>query len=172
MLGGDPAKRSLAERIVAAGRTRKAALANDPTRPLYLSDRAIQELLETDEESARPNEVERTHSELQSEIANAQTAHTKPISDMPKSMRPVEEYADTETMKVQIKPRCLREALDIPFLRMIEKMGRILDDSAQREWLDDAEQRLRSVISRIDPVPVSYGYIVESVTQMGLLFAR
>ena len=80
---------------------------------------------------------------------------------MSKSMRPVEEYADTATMKVQIKPLRLREALDIPFLRRIEKTGRILDDSTQREWLDDAEQRLRGVISRIDPVPVSYGYVVE-----------
>lgn len=76
-------------------------------------------------------------------------------------MRPVEEYADTATMKVQIKPRRLREALDIPFLRMIEKTGCILDDSTRKEWLDDAEQRLRSVISRIDPVPVSHGYVVE-----------
>jgi len=57
MLGGDPAKRSLAEQIVAAGRTLRAALANDPTQPLYPSDSAIQEQLETDEESARPNEV-------------------------------------------------------------------------------------------------------------------
>jgi hypothetical protein len=41
------------------------------------------------------------------------------------------------------------------------KVRRILDDSTQKEWLDDAEQRLRNVISSIDPCPVSYGYVLE-----------
>ena len=77
------------------------------------------------------------------------------------SLPPLEQYTDIATMQVRIKPRRLREPLEIPFWRMIEKMGRVLDDSTQKEWLDDAEQRLRSVISRIDPVPVSYGYVVE-----------
>jgi len=77
------------------------------------------------------------------------------------SLSPLERYTDIATMQVRIKPRRFREALEIPFLRMLEKAGSILDDSTQREWLDDAEQRLRSVISRIDPVPVSYGYVVE-----------
>ena len=77
------------------------------------------------------------------------------------SLSPRERYTDIATMQVRIKPRRLREALGIPFMRMIENTGRVLDDSTQKEWLDDAEQRLRSVISRIDPVPVSYGYVVE-----------
>jgi hypothetical protein len=71
------------------------------------------------------------------------------------------EWWDIATMRVRIKPRRLREALEIPFWMMIERTGRVLDDSTQKEWLDDAEQRLRSVISRIDPSPVSYGYVVE-----------
>jgi hypothetical protein len=65
------------------------------------------------------------------------------------------------TMQVRIKPRRHREALEIPFWTQIEKSGRIFDGSTQKEWLDDAEQRLRSVISRIDPCPVIYGYILE-----------
>ena len=77
------------------------------------------------------------------------------------ALRHLERYVGTTAMQVQIKPRRLREALEIPFWRMIEKTGRVLDDSAQKEWLDDAEQRLRSIISRIDPVPVSFGYVVE-----------
>lgn len=79
----------------------------------------------------------------------------------PESSRPIERYTDTAMMQVQIKPRRVREALEIPFLRMIEETGRILDESTQKEWLNDAEQRLRSVISRIDPIPVSYGYAAE-----------
>jgi len=78
-----------------------------------------------------------------------------------KSLHPRGQCIDLATMQVHIKPRRLREALDIPFWRMIERTGRVLDDSTQKEWLDDAEHRLRSVISRIDPVPVSYGYVVE-----------
>ena len=79
----------------------------------------------------------------------------------PKSLPPPEQYIDIATMKVRIKPRRHREALKIPFWTKIEQSGRILDDSTQKEWLDDVEQRLRSVISRIDPCPVSYGYVVE-----------
>lgn len=78
-----------------------------------------------------------------------------------KSLHHREQYSDAAMMQVQIKPRRLREALEIPFWRMIEKTGRVFDDSTQKEWLDDAEQRLRSVISRIDPLPVSHGYVVE-----------
>lgn len=78
-----------------------------------------------------------------------------------KTLHPREQYADTAMTQVQIKPRRLREALEIPFWRMIEKKGRVLDDSTQKEWLDDAEQRLRGVISHIDPIPVISGYVVE-----------
>ena len=79
----------------------------------------------------------------------------------PKSLSPLGKYIDLATMQVRIKPRRHREALEIPFWTKIEKSGRILDDSTQKEWLDNAEQRLRSVISRIDPSPLSYGYVVE-----------
>ncbi len=68
---------------------------------------------------------------------------------------------DIATMQVRIIPQRHREALEIPFGSKIEKSGRILDDSTKKEWLDDAEQRLRSVISRIDPCPVIYGYVAE-----------
>lgn len=95
------------------------------------------------------------------ESLEAREAQQVRLNRKRESLGPLKQYADTATMRVHIKPRCLREALGIPFLRMIEKTGRVLDDSTQKEWLDDAEQRLRSVISRIDPVPVSYGYVAE-----------
>ena len=79
----------------------------------------------------------------------------------PKSLSPLGECIDIATMQVRITPQRPREALEIPFWTKIGKSGRILDDSTQKEWLDDAEQRLRSVISHTDPCPVSYGYVVE-----------
>jgi hypothetical protein len=97
----------------------------------------------------------------ETENLEARAAKQAPLNRERESLGPPGQYADIATMQVHIKPRRLREALDIPFWRMIEKTGRVLDDSTQIEWLDDAEQRLRSVISRIDPAPVSYGFVVE-----------
>lgn len=100
-------------------------------------------------------------------MRNDQTTKPKPRSKRDLDAREtrrgahLDQYAKTATMQIQIKPRRFREALEIPFLRTIKDTIRVLDDSTQKEWLDDVEQRLRSVISRIDPVPVSYGYVVE-----------
>jgi hypothetical protein len=93
--------------------------------------------------------------------AKVHNAERGPLIRKPKSLSPVEEYMDIATMQVRIIPQRHREALEIPFGSKIEKSGRILDDSTKKEWLDDAEQRLRSVISRIDPCPVIYGYVAE-----------
>jgi hypothetical protein len=48
-----------------------------------------------------------------------------------------------------------------PILEDDRKDGRVLDGSTQKEWLDDTEQCLRSVISRFNPAPVSYKCVVD-----------
>jgi hypothetical protein len=101
------------------------------------------------------------HIAQDAENLNACETRRDPLIREQESVRPLERYTNSSTMQLKINPRRLRKALEIPFWRMIKNTGRALDDSTQKEWLDDAEQRLCSVISRIDPVPVSYGYVVE-----------
>lgn len=105
-------------------------------------------------------EIHRAAQDSEDRPARKTTVRDRMISEG-KSLHPRGQLTDASMMQVQIKPRRLREALEIPFWRKVEESGRILDDSTQEEWLDDAEQRLRSVISRINPVPVVYGYVVE-----------
>ena len=64
----------------------------------------------------------------------------------------------TEIVIKSVRPR---ESPQIPFWERLVKAGRILDDAAQREWMDDAERRLRHVLSRLDPQPKLLGYVAE-----------
>jgi hypothetical protein len=116
--------------------------------------------IDLDDESPR-NRIETHRITRVTEGAKVRNARRVGLIRAPKSLSSLERYIEIATMQVRIKPRRHREALEIPFWTKIEKSGRILDDSTQKEWLDDAEQRLRSVISRIDPCPVSYRYVVE-----------
>jgi hypothetical protein len=64
-------------------------------------------------------------------------------------------------MEVLIKDHKLREQKSIPFMRMLERENRGLDDGAKNEWVDDADRRLRDVLSTVDPRPMIRGYSVE-----------
>jgi hypothetical protein len=64
-------------------------------------------------------------------------------------------------MTVLIEGPRQRQPRSIPFQRMLEHTNRGLDDDAKKEWVDDAERRLREVISRVDPRPTVHGYSVE-----------
>jgi len=64
-------------------------------------------------------------------------------------------------MEILIKDHQLRERKSIPFMRMLERENRGLDDGAKNEWVDDADRRLRDVLSTVDPRPMIRGYSVE-----------
>ena len=83
MLGVDPAKRNLAERIDAAGRTIGTVIANARIRPLDLSDRDIQVLLEMIKNPPAPNEkLKQAVLRYQSASVDSQTSDTKSISEI------------------------------------------------------------------------------------------
>jgi hypothetical protein len=64
-------------------------------------------------------------------------------------------------MTVLIEGPRRRQPRSIPFQRMLEHTNRGLDNEAKKEWVDDAERRLREVISRVDPRPTVNGYSIE-----------
>jgi hypothetical protein len=64
-------------------------------------------------------------------------------------------------MEILIKGHQLRERKSIPFMRMLERKNRGLGDVAKIEWVNDADRRLRDVLSNVDPRPMIRGYSVE-----------
>jgi hypothetical protein len=54
-----------------------------------------------------------------------------------------------------------REPKPIPFWEALIESDRILDETLKKEWLDDAESRLRHVLSLVAPEPMLRGYIAE-----------
>jgi hypothetical protein len=48
-----------------------------------------------------------------------------------------------------------------PFLKAFPKTDRVWDDTAQTEWADDVERRLRAVTAQIDPRPILRGYTIQ-----------
>lgn len=62
------------------------------------------------------------------------------------------------SMTVVINDSRRREPKVIPFLDQLERAGRILDHASQQEWIDDAESRLRDLLSRINPGPTILRY--------------
>lgn len=67
----------------------------------------------------------------------------------------------SKTMTILIAGSRQRQPRAIPFMRKLEKSNRVLDGTAKKEWVDDAERRLRDVVSRVDPRPMLLGYHVE-----------
>ena len=57
-------------------------------------------------------------------------------------------------------PAVTSEDRAIPFWEEIVRSGRIVDDEAQLQWLDDVEQRLREILALIDPRPAIEGYCI------------
>lgn len=74
-------------------------------------------------------------------------------------------------MEILIERQPWTKLRAIPFLRRIEKANRILDQAAEKEWVDDAERRLRDVVSRVDPQPILVGYRVERLDDGLVLWA-
>ncbi len=77
------------------------------------------------------------------------------------SVRRIGQLPNTARMEILIRGRRLLQPRTIPFLRRVEKANRVLDQATQNEWMDDAERRLRVVISQINPRPAIRGYSVE-----------
>jgi hypothetical protein len=69
-------------------------------------------------------------------------------------------YASVWT-EIVIKSARPKEARRIPFWEELVRTGRIMDDEAEREWVDDAERRLRQVLSGVQPQPTLAGYVAE-----------
>ena len=63
--------------------------------------------------------------------------------------------------EIVIKSARPQEARQIPFWEELVRAGRILDEATEREWVDDAECRLRNVLSRIHPQPTLVAYVAE-----------
>ena len=51
----------------------------------------------------------------------------------------------------------------IPFWEALIEKGRGLYGTAEAEWLEDAEHRLRDVLQRVDPRPTLLGYVAERI---------
>jgi hypothetical protein len=56
-----------------------------------------------------------------------------------------------------------QELKPIPFWEKIVKAGGGLDDMTKKEWIDDAERRMREILLRINPGPMILGYVVDRV---------
>jgi hypothetical protein len=66
-------------------------------------------------------------------------------------------------MEIMIRRGPPQEPKPIPFMDVVEQANRVLDDATEKEWLDDAERRLRDALSRVDPRPTILGYFAECV---------
>ena len=64
-------------------------------------------------------------------------------------------------MEILIKAPPRRRQKSIPFLRMLERTSRILDDATKNEWVDGVERRLTEVLSHVNPQPMIDGYSLE-----------
>lgn len=82
-LGGDPAKRNLAEAIIAAGQIIGAVVANSQIQTLELSERDTQLLLEMIKNPPAPNEkLKEAMRSYLSLVADSQPSDTKSISEI------------------------------------------------------------------------------------------
>lgn len=82
-LGGDPAKRDLAEAVAAAGPTVGAAVPNAQIQQLELSERDTQVLLEMIANPPAPNEkLKEAMRSYLSLVADSQTSDTKSVSEI------------------------------------------------------------------------------------------
>ena len=82
-LGGDPAKRNLADAIIAAGQIIGAVVANAQIQPLDLSERDTQLLLEMIKNPPAPNEkLKEAMRNYLSVVADSQTSDTKSVSEI------------------------------------------------------------------------------------------
>ena len=64
-------------------------------------------------------------------------------------------------MKVITKGARQHERKPIPFWEALIKSERVLNGTVEEEWLDDAERRLRDVLSLVVPEPLLLGYSAE-----------
>jgi hypothetical protein len=82
-LGGDPAKRDLAEAVAAAGPTVGAVVPNDQIQQIELSERDTQLLLEMIANPPAPNEkLKEAMRSYLSLVADSQTSDTKSVSEI------------------------------------------------------------------------------------------
>jgi hypothetical protein len=69
----------------------------------------------------------------------------------------------TAWMEILTKVARKRTPKPIPFWEALIEEGRGLYGTAEAEWLEDAERRLRNVLERVDRRPMLLGYVAERV---------
>jgi hypothetical protein len=69
----------------------------------------------------------------------------------------------TALMRILFAGPPQQEPKPIPFWEKVVKAGGSLDDTTKKQWIDDAERRMREILLRINPRPVLLGYVVDRV---------
>ena len=76
----------------------------------------------------------------------------------------------TAQMKILFGGPPKRKPKPIPFWEKIVKAGGVLDEITKKEWVDDAERRMRGILLRINPRPILFGYVLDRVEDVLTLY--
>ena len=90
---------------------------------------------------------------------------------LPENLSPSESGPErTAHMKILFGGPPKRKPKPIPFWEKIVKAGGVLDEVTKKEWVDDAERRMRSILLQINPRPMLFGYVLDRVDDVLTLY--